>query len=255
MSDQNQQRAGHQEAGEMSQPAASTAYVGKSATEYDRRRFTCRTGKVMHIAEWACLADALRRVPKDASILEVGCGTGRLLLDAREHGYRVSGLDASPDMLNELRQKGDDRYPDLELHLSEAASMPFDNDSFDLVYAIRVLSPTKSRDYALRVVDEMMRITRPGGFMLVEFQNTYRPRIGVARKPSVRFTPREIAERGRAAGGEVVAYRGAFFLSMQAYWLMPKAVVGVFGWVDRVLSRLMPRLCARAYVLFRKGHK
>lgn len=46
--------------------------------------------------------------------------------------------------------------------------MPFEEDnSIDLVYSIRLLRPTKSRDDALRVVDEMLRITRPGGYMLV----------------------------------------------------------------------------------------
>lgn len=233
-------------------PAAPSAYVGDSATLYDERRFSDRTGREMHRGEWACFVDALRRVPKDAAILEVGCGTGRLLLPAREMGYRVNGLDASPDMLDMLRQKAQEKYPDLDLQLAEAAAMPYDDATFDLTYAIRVLSPTKSREYALRVVDEMMRITKPGGYVLVEFQNTHRPRLGKGRQPSVRLSPREVADRGRAAGASVVAYRGAFFLSMQGYRLMPPALIGVFGWVDRTLSSLMPRLCSRAYVLFRK---
>lgn len=234
------------------QPAAPTAYVGRSAANYDDRRFSSYTGQIMHAGEWACLADALRRVSKDSSILEVGCGTGRMLLDARKRGYRVAGLDASPDMLEILRSKAQDQYPDLDLHLGEAAVLPFDDETFDLVYAIRVLSPVKSREYALRVIDEMLRITRPGGYVLAEFQNVYRPRIGNARKPSLRFRPREVAERGRAAGANVAAYRGAFFVSMQAYWLVPTPLVGPFGSIDRLLSRLMPRLCARAYVLFHK---
>ncbi|HMD81166.1 MAG TPA: class I SAM-dependent methyltransferase, partial [Anaerolineales bacterium] len=38
-------------------------------------------------------------------VLDVGCGTGRLLLDYLQHGIDIDGVDNSPDMLAECRQK------------------------------------------------------------------------------------------------------------------------------------------------------
>lgn len=38
-------------------------------------------------------------------VLDVGCGTGRILLDFMQQGIDIDGLDNSPDMLNLLEQK------------------------------------------------------------------------------------------------------------------------------------------------------
>ena len=40
-------------------------------------------------------------------VLDVGCGTGRLLLDYLSQGVDVDGVDLSPEMLNLCRQKAD----------------------------------------------------------------------------------------------------------------------------------------------------
>jgi ubiquinone/menaquinone biosynthesis C-methylase UbiE len=233
--------------------AAKTAYNHQQATHYDDRRFTTPAGLAVHCAEVACLLSALRRLPPAARVLEVGCGTGRLLMEARAEGYRVDGVDASPDMLDMLRAKlGGIAGPPPDLRVGEAARLPHKSDSYDFVYSIRVLNQTTSREYALDVVTEMLRVAKPGGCVLVEFVNEYRPRWGSARTPTVRLRPHEVAQRGRVAGAKVERHLGAFFLSMQAYHVVPAFFVGAVAAVDALLSRLMPRLCARSYVLFRK---
>jgi len=40
-------------------------------------------------------------------VLDVGCGTGRILLDFMQQGFDVDGVDNSPDMLSLLRQKAE----------------------------------------------------------------------------------------------------------------------------------------------------
>ena len=88
---------------------------------------------------------------KDACILEVGCGTGRLIVDARAEGYNISGLDASPHMLEQLRAKfGPDE--NIETVVGEAAKIPQPDETYDAVYAIRVLNQTESPAYALDAV-------------------------------------------------------------------------------------------------------
>ena len=39
----------------------------------------------------------------DAAILEIGCGTGRVMIPLVQAGYRVVGIDESPQMLNIAR--------------------------------------------------------------------------------------------------------------------------------------------------------
>src|SRR5450432_1981030 len=43
--------------------------------------------------------------PAATSILDLGCGTGRHALLLAEHGYRVTGVDGSPDMLIAARSQ------------------------------------------------------------------------------------------------------------------------------------------------------
>jgi ubiquinone/menaquinone biosynthesis C-methylase UbiE len=40
-------------------------------------------------------------------VLDVGCGTGRILLDFRQQGFDIDGVDNSPDMLARLHQKAE----------------------------------------------------------------------------------------------------------------------------------------------------
>lgn len=44
-------------------------------------------------------------VPQGAKILDVGCGTGRHAIPLAQKGYQVTGIDSSPEMLDELRTK------------------------------------------------------------------------------------------------------------------------------------------------------
>jgi SAM-dependent methyltransferase len=137
--------------------------------------------------------------------------------------------------------------------VGEAAKAPMPDGAFDFVYAIRLLNQTESPEYALSVVAEMLRLARPGGYVLAEFVNAHRPRWGDNRRPTTRLAPEQVIERGRAAGGSTVYCRGAFFLSMQAYNRSPRWLAPLVAAIDRAASRLMPRCCSRSYVFFRRN--
>lgn len=107
----------------------------------------------------------LRMVPPEPemSVLEVGCGTGSNLALYERAGCRVSGVDLSPSMLEIARSK---LRPTADLRLCDAADLPYENGSFDLVTAFLTLHEMPA---ALRssVFDEMIRVARPDGRLLV----------------------------------------------------------------------------------------
>ena len=233
--------------------AADTAYTSDNAADYDARRTVTPSSKGIHGFERDILLWALKYMPQGGRALEVGCGTGRLLTEGLDAGYRIDGVDGSGPMLEQLKAKLPPDQQNIDLILAEAAKIPRDSETYDMVYSIRLLNQTGSVDYALSVVDEMMRLTKPGGYVLAEFVNSYRPRIGLGGRETVRLKPSQVAQRGRRAGGEVVAHRGAFLLSMQAYRSSPNFLLGLVSAADRVLSAVLPRLCSRSYILFRKA--
>jgi ubiquinone/menaquinone biosynthesis C-methylase UbiE len=100
------------------------------------------------------------------SVLDVGCGTGTHLALYAAAGCRVHGVDLSPAMLERARRRLGD---DADLRLSDAANLPYPDDTFDVVVASMFLHEL---DETIRpaVLDEMKRTVKPDGrVLLIDF--------------------------------------------------------------------------------------
>jgi ubiquinone/menaquinone biosynthesis C-methylase UbiE len=122
--------------------------------------------------EWAVkVADAAEIAPGQR-VLDVACGTGVL---SREIASRVTssgyvvGLDPNHGMLAFARELS----PDIEWENGVAESLPFPDESFDVVVSQFGLMFFTDREKAIR---EMLRVLNPGGRMVVavwdSLQNT-----------------------------------------------------------------------------------
>lgn len=69
-------------------------------------------------------------------ILEIGCGTGIFLDVLHGAGFDVTGIDASPAMLEAARQRMGGKA---DLHLGDAGHLPFDDNDFDFCVLLTVL--------------------------------------------------------------------------------------------------------------------
>lgn len=104
--------------------------------------------------------------PKGGSILDVGCGTGIQLEMYQRFGCSLHGVDASPSML-ELAQARLGEGADLRL--ADAAQLPHESDSFDLVICMLTLH---EMDQPLREValGEIERVLKHEGYaLLIDF--------------------------------------------------------------------------------------
>lgn len=228
--------------------AADTAYTTEQAAIYDEIRFRSAAGLAIHQTEVSLLEEALKDVVPGGRVLEIGCGTGRLLRTVASMGFRAEGLDASPAMLAEARKQ----VPDATFFLGEASEIPMDSGTYDFVYAVRLLNQTSSQHYALRVVDESLRLTAPGGFALIEFVNSRRPIPRWWRPKTVRLASKQVLERAQRSGGELAWRRGAFLGGMTLLDSAPRRLVQRVARADRAVARLLNGACARIYILFRK---
>jgi SAM-dependent methyltransferase len=226
-----------------------TAYTPEQARTYDSSRFVSPAGRAIHDIELGLLKQAIARVSREARVLEVGCGTGRLLLPLLEAGYVVDGTDASEAMLAACRSKLGDRFPKVELRLAEAAALPYQREAYAFVYAIRVLNQTGSHTYALKALSEMLRVTQPGGYLLAEFVNANRPTVRGLHDGGVRLKTSAVIAHLEGQGATVLELRGAFFLGMTSFLRAPVCVLSPLGSIERLGSALVPRLCSRCYVL------
>ncbi|PTN31680.1 class I SAM-dependent methyltransferase [Desulfonatronum sp. SC1] len=102
---------------------------------------------------------------RQQKLLEVGCGPGRFLQFFWESGFDVSGLDASPAMLELARERLGNRA---ELHLGQAEHLPFRDKEFDVVALLTLLEFCPDPE---PVLQEALRVARKA--VLVTFLNKH----------------------------------------------------------------------------------
>jgi SAM-dependent methyltransferase len=151
----------------------------------------------------APLAAGLLHVrPEPERALDIGTGLGdAALLVAREFPHaRVRGIDFSEEMIRRAQARiGLDPEGRVAFKVADAADLPFEDESFDLVTQLNVPP----------FFAEIARVLRPGGFAL----------IAASWGPGTPFyTPASVLRRGfRRAGLEPLenaeAGRGNYFLA------------------------------------------
>jgi amino acid adenylation domain-containing protein/thioester reductase-like protein len=120
-----------------------------------------------------CLDEIRERLPPErrgrARILEIGCGTGLLLLEMAEECERYVGTDFSQTVLDGLRRRVSERgLANVELHRRAAESLgAFEGSGFDAVIVNSLAQYLPDRERLDEVLKASLRCLRPDGFLFV----------------------------------------------------------------------------------------
>ncbi len=133
---------------------------------------------------------------KDAkNILDVGCGSGTVTKDiAHLTKGKVIGIDGSGGMIAVAKNILND-YKNVELYVSSAETIPFRDNTFNIVTCNLFFMWL---DHPQRVINEMMRVTKPGGRVLASLEPDYGGKLHYPENPKIDaiFAGKAIKERG-----------------------------------------------------------
>jgi ubiquinone/menaquinone biosynthesis C-methylase UbiE len=140
------------------------------------------------------------RLASTAHVLEIGCGAGYATAALAMRGYRVSALDSVAAMIDitSKRLVATGSAERVRIVRGDVRQLPMPNNSFHLVFALGVLPWL---DDPLAAVSEMVRVTRPGGYVLVTADNNLHldEILDPTRAPILNPVRRYVASALRAA--------------------------------------------------------
>ena len=217
------------------------------AEEYEEKRFS-RGGRLIDRREKQAVLDAIGPV-KDKDVLEIACGTGRFTVMLAERGADVVGLDISGPMLQQGRQKA--RHAGVADHLEfmrgDAGRLPFPDDSFDTVMAMRFFHLA---DQPASFLSEMRRVSRDQVFFDTFNRFTTRSLYNWALPMGSRLYSRwEVSRLLDSANLSLREADHDFAFPYGLYRQIPNQLANTFRDIDRTLikSPLGKRLASVSY--------
>lgn len=166
------------------------------------------------LREWV-LAQCESRVHDEATILDVGCGTGGTILAFRSrfHSATIVGVDFSPLAIIHARRKADGH-----LVRGDINTLPFSDCAFDIILALDILYHAAVDEQ--RALHELRRVLAPAGVVLVNVPafEWMRSNHDVVIHTARRYTTRQLAARAAGAGFGVVRchYRNSLLFPLMA---------------------------------------
>jgi len=206
----------------VSEPAARDHYSyahyrdPEVARRFDERRFGGPIGELVAESQARVLADFVGPV-QGRSVLDVGTGTGRAALLLAASGARVTGVDASAEMLMVARQRAADVGAGVSFLQGDAHQLEFADRSFDIVLSLRVIMHTpRWRECVAelcRVARDRVILDYPSARSVAAVQSLVRrafSALGGRTEPYRVFSAREVESALLASGFRIRATHRQF---------------------------------------------
>jgi SAM-dependent methyltransferase len=172
--------------------------------------------------------------PSRASVLAAGCGLAADVDALNEEGYAAWGIDCGNRVRGWSRRRHSER-----LARADATNLPFPDASFDFVTALNLLEhvgtegkdlTTVEPDYERKRLDVMrslLRVTKPGGYVLLSGPNRHFPIDPFHTQHSTFVRFHSPWERFLLSYGD---NRRLAFATGYADWTQPLPIRGFFSW-------------------------
>ncbi|WP_089384424.1 class I SAM-dependent methyltransferase [Halorubrum vacuolatum] len=209
------------------------------AEEYDDVRFS-GGGVLIDRREKEAVLSALGPIEEGQRVLEVACGTGRFTTMLADQGADIIGLDISREMLEQGREKAAAAglSGTVEFMRGDASRLPFPDDHFDSVVAMRFFHLMDDPD---PFITELRRVSKDQVFF-----DTFNRRslrlfyTWLLPMGSRLYSERQVVEMLRAADLTLANEEHDFVLPYGFYRELPGPVAKPFRLVDELIGNTIP---------------
>jgi SAM-dependent methyltransferase len=134
--------------------------------------------------------------------LDVGCGEGHNTRLLAGRGARMTGIDISENFVRHAREAEETHPLGIHYELASALELPFEDAGFDFATALMSLMDIPETG---RVVAEVLRVLRPGGFLQFSISHPCfeTPHRKTLRDETGRAYAREVGDYFRRLNGDV----------------------------------------------------
>lgn len=144
-------------------------FLDKYYNEYNEdSRLLSRHGQVEYLTTMKYIRESLYGTA-DASIIEIGAGTGRYSVTLAKQGFRVTAVELVEHNLEVLRSKLDGSEPIKAIRGNALDLSAFEDDSFDLTLLLGPMYHLYTKESKLRALSEAVRVTKPGGRIMAAY--------------------------------------------------------------------------------------
>jgi ubiquinone/menaquinone biosynthesis C-methylase UbiE len=145
------------------------------------------------------------------TVLEIGCGAGRITRMLAGSFAKVVATDVSADMIAYARSRI--RNENIDWQISDGDGLPTADNSLDAVFSCHVFQHFPSNAAQLKIFNDMQRALKPGGTFLIH--------LPIHAFPSVNRHFSRLARRGYAAFARLATLKAFIKRQMMKFGSKP----------------------------------
>lgn len=182
-------------------------------------------------------------IPPEASVLEIGCGSGELL--ARLHARDKTGVDLSPAQIEAARR----RLPDATFHCQAGELLALER-TFDVIVVSDTLNLAAD---VQRLLERLQTVAHADTRLVLNFQNTlWRPLLTFARWLGLKAPQPQNSWLASSDVLNLLRLAGWLSVVRHSRILVPFPALGLGSLVNRWLAPLCGWFCLTVFVVARR---
>lgn len=130
---------------------------------------------------WQELKSLAKYAEREDSVLDLGCGNGRLFDLFLGRKIKYLGIDIAPELIESAKRRTKDFGPDQldcpDFEVGDACAIPAEDQSFNAIYSVALFHHLPSKEIRNKALKECKRVLRPGGYLIVTAWNLWRPKL------------------------------------------------------------------------------